>query len=94
MRAVQPKKLFRDKSSFTAFRSPDKTVADTLFTFMAQRYVSSYEILKCDSLLNKPVNVALETVDGVVKDATLLQTKHDFTEHIPLDSDDSGNQME
>lgn len=95
MRAVQPKKLFRDKSSFTAFRSPDSTVADTLFTFMAQRYVGSYEILKCESLLNKPVNVALKTAeDGIVIDATLLQTKHDVTEHIPLDGDDSGNQME
>ena len=95
MRAVQPKKLFLDKSSFTAFRSPDSTVADTLFTFMAQRYVSSYEILKCDSLLNKPVNVALKKAeDDVVIDATLLQTKHDFTEQIPLDGDDSGNQME
>jgi hypothetical protein len=95
MRAVQPKKLFRDKSSFTAFRSPDSTVADTLFTFMAQRYVASYEILKCESLLNKPVNVALKTAeDGIVIDATLLQTKHDVTEHIPLDGDDSGNQVE
>jgi len=70
-------------------------VADTLFTFMAQRYVSSYEILKCESLLNKPVNVALKkTENDVVIDATLLQTKHDFTEQFPLDGDDSGNQME
>ncbi|MEI8013992.1 MAG: hypothetical protein WCH20_04035 [Nitrospira sp.] len=95
MRAVQPKKLFQDKSSFIAFRSPDSTVADTLFTFMAQRYVGSYEILKCESLLNKPVNVALKTAEnGIVIDATLLQTKHDVTEQIPLDGDDSGNQME
>jgi hypothetical protein len=95
MRAVQPKKLFQDKSSFTAFRSPDSTVADTLFTFMAQRYVGSYEILKCESLLNKPVNVALKTTeDGVVIDATLLQRKQDVTELIPLDGDDSGNEME
>jgi hypothetical protein len=95
MRAVQPKKLFREKSVYIAFRSPDSTVADSLFTFMAQRYVGSYEILKCESLLNKPVNVALKTAeDGIVIDATLLQTKHDVTEQIPLDGDDSGNQME
>jgi hypothetical protein len=95
MRAVQPKKLFRDKSTFTAFRSPDSTVADTLFTFMLQRYVGSYEILKCESLLNKPVNVALKTnADGLVIDATLLHTKQEFTELISLDGDDSGNEME
>jgi hypothetical protein len=95
MRAVQPKKLFREKSVYIAFRSPDSTVADSLFTFMAQRYVGSYEILKCESLLNKPVNVALKTAeDGIVIDATLLQTKHDVTEQIPLDGDDSGNQVE
>lgn len=95
MRAVQPKKLSRDKSAFTAFRSPDSAVADTLFTFMAQRYVGSYEILKCESLLNKPVNVALKTTeDGVVIDATLLQTRQDVTEQIPLDGDDTGNQPE
>jgi hypothetical protein len=38
MRKVQTKKLFQDKSAFTAFRSPDPAVADTLFTFM--RYSS------------------------------------------------------
>jgi hypothetical protein len=97
MRKVQTKKLFQDKSAFTAFRSPDPAVADTLFTFMAQRYVASYEILKCESLLNKPVNMALKTnEDGVVIDATRLQTKQapqEDAEIIPLDGDDSGNQF-
>jgi hypothetical protein len=73
MRAIQPQKMFQDKPALVAFRSVDPAVANTLFTFMAQRYVASYEILKCHDLLNQPVNVTLKTDEvGVVVDATLL----------------------
>lgn len=91
LRAVQPEKLFRDKSRFTTpGSSPDPEVANTLFTFMAQRYVNSYDILKCQELLNKPVNVELTTDDaGIVVDAILLKTKQDERpEQIPIDTND------
>jgi hypothetical protein len=57
---------------------------------MAQRYVNSYDILKCQELLNKPVNVELTTDDaGIVVDAILLKTKQDERpEQIPIDTND------
>jgi hypothetical protein len=73
MRTVQPRKMFRDRPALVAFHSVDPAVADTLFTFMAQRYVASYEILKCQALLNQPVNVTLRKSEaGIVIDATLI----------------------
>jgi hypothetical protein len=45
-------------------------MANSLFTFMAQRYVASYALLGCEVLLKMPVNVALMTDAGVVIDAT------------------------
>ena len=72
LRTLHPQKIFRDRAFLTAFRSVDPAVANTLFTFMAQRYVASYQILNCQALLNLPVNVTLVTTGGVVTDATLL----------------------
>jgi hypothetical protein len=47
-------------------------MANSLFTFMAQRYVASYALLGCDALLKMPVNVTLTTdAAGVAIDATL-----------------------
>lgn len=58
--------------------------------FMAQRYVNTYDILKCEELLNKPVNIELKTDEaGVVVDATLLRSKQDESlQQIPLDAAD------
>jgi hypothetical protein len=72
LRALHPAKLKTDKQFLTAFRSVDPAVANNLFTFMAQRYVASYQILGCAALLNQPVNVTLTTnAQGVVIDATI-----------------------
>ncbi|NOU11388.1 MAG: hypothetical protein HOO98_15420 [Nitrospira sp.] len=90
LRAVQPAKLFRNKSELTAFQSPNSDVANSLFTFLSERYVNTYDILKCQELLNKPVNVELTTDDaGIVVDATPPKTKQDERpEQIPLDAND------
>ena len=90
LRAAQPAKLFRNKSELTAFQSPNSDVANTLFTFLAERYVNTYDILKCQELLNKPVNVELTTDDaGIVVDATPPKTKQEERpEQIPLDAND------
>jgi hypothetical protein len=62
--------LIRDKSFLLGINSPLPDVANNLFTFMAQRYVASYQILGCAALLGKPVNVTLTTnAAGVVIDA-------------------------
>jgi hypothetical protein len=47
-------------------------MANSLFTFMAQRYVASCALLGCEVLLQMPVNVTLTTdATGVVVDAVL-----------------------
>ena len=72
IRQIHTAKLILDRPFFTAFRSVDPAVADSLFTFMAQRYVATYQILGCEALLNLPVNMSLTTsVQGVVVDANI-----------------------
>jgi hypothetical protein len=71
LRNLHPAKLKTDETFLKAFRSVDPAVANNLFTFMAQRYVASYQILGCQALLNLPVNVTLTTTNGVVTDATI-----------------------
>jgi len=72
LRAIHPQKIFLDRTALTNFRSVDPTVANTLFTFMAQRYVAAYQILNCQGLLGQPVNVSLTLTNGIVTDATFL----------------------
>jgi len=63
--------LIQDRAQLSAIASP-LPVANNLFTFMAQRYVASYQILGCATLLGEPVNVTLTTdANGVVTDATV-----------------------
>jgi hypothetical protein len=64
--------LMPDAAHPTRGASPDPTVADSLFTFMAQRFVASYDILGCSNLLNIPDPVSV-TVDaqGVTNGATI-----------------------
>jgi hypothetical protein len=70
IRDIHTDKLIVDRPFLTAFRSVDPAVANNLFTFMAQRYVATYQILGCEALLNLPVNVTLATdAQGVVMDA-------------------------
>lgn len=70
IRDIHTDKLILDRPFLTVFRSVDPAVANNLFTFMAQRYVATYQILGCEALLNLPVNVNLVTnAQGVVVDA-------------------------
>ena len=51
--------------------SPFPDMANSLFTFMAQRFVGTYELLLCADLLGQPVPVTLTTdAAGIVIDAT------------------------
>src|SRR2546428_3771510 len=71
LRRIAPDRLFQNRAALTAFRSPFPAEANSLFTFLAQRYVASYEILDCQALLNLPVPIILRTDEnGVVIDAT------------------------
>jgi hypothetical protein len=65
-------KMMLDRPFLTAFRSVDPTVANTLFTFMAQRFVATYQILNCQHRIGRPDGVTLITdpATGIVIDAT------------------------
>lgn len=64
IRAIHPVNLLADKAFFALpGSSPNPATSDTLFTFMALRYVAAYQILGCSALLNQPVNLIL-TVNG------------------------------
>ena len=70
--------LILDRPFFTAFRSPFPNVANNLFTFMAQRFVATYEILNCQAVLHKPNPVTLITdANGLVIDATVAAVGSD-----------------
>jgi hypothetical protein len=73
VRSQARQSLMADRALFTAFRSPDPTVANSLFTFMANRLFDTYDNLKCQPLLNLPVPVTLiKDGAGIVIDATIL----------------------
>jgi hypothetical protein len=72
LRTIAPTRLQQDRALLTAFRSPFPDQANSLFTFLAQRFVASYEILDCQAFLNLPDPITLFTdPNGVVIDATI-----------------------
>jgi hypothetical protein len=79
MLRIAPARMIQDQSFLmpdathpTRGLSPDPGVADSLFTFLAQRFVASYDILGCADLLHIPDPVALTiNADGVTTGATL-----------------------
>ena len=72
-RMMQDKALLMpDAAHPTRGLSPDPGAADSLFTFLAQRFVASYDILGCQSLLRVPDPIALTiNSDGITTDAAL-----------------------
>jgi hypothetical protein len=67
-----PRRLLSNKASLSAFRSPDTTTADSLYTFMVQRFVASYQILDCASLTGQPDPVSFQTdSSGIVTSVTV-----------------------
>jgi hypothetical protein len=70
MLRIAPARMLQDQSFLmpdathpTRGLSPDPTVANSLFTFMAQRFVASYDILGCMNLVHIPDPISL-TVDA------------------------------
>jgi hypothetical protein len=75
--AIAPQRMMLDAHLTKAFASPDPAVANTLFTFLAQRFVTSYEAngLNCMKLLGQPDPVQVKTAgNGVAIDATINGT--------------------
>ena len=67
--------LMPDATHPTRGLSPDPAAADTLFHFLAQRFVASYDILGCASLLNLPDPISVTTdAQGVTIGASIAMS--------------------
>ena len=66
--------LMPDAAHPTRGLSPDPAAADSLFTFLGQRFVASYDILGCANLLNIPDPVSVTTNDQGVATAVAVNT--------------------
>jgi hypothetical protein len=55
--------------------NPIPSVANSLFTFMAQRFVASYQLLNCETLIGKddPITVVTDPTTGIATNASLNQ---------------------
>jgi hypothetical protein len=72
--AIGPKRMMLDAPLTKVISGPDPAVANTLFTFLAQRFVTTYEEngLNCMKLLGQPDPVKVKTdSNGVAVDATI-----------------------
>jgi hypothetical protein len=69
IRQIHPGKLLLDKQFLVGAGSPNPMTSDSLFTFMALRYVAAYQILGCDALLGQPVNLVLTIQGGITINA-------------------------
>jgi hypothetical protein len=72
MLRIAPSRMLRDEWFLTSFATPDAGAANNLFTFMAERFVASYQILNCESLIQKvdPITVITDA-NGVAIKATV-----------------------
>jgi len=71
---VAPQRMLNNKKNLSAFYTPDAGAANSLYTFMAQRFVASYQILDCESLINIAAPVAVTSnAAGVATSATINQ---------------------
>jgi hypothetical protein len=64
-----------NKGALAAFASPDTGAANSLYTFLAQRFVATYQLLDCVALVNEadPVSVTVDA-QGVAVSATIDTT--------------------
>jgi hypothetical protein len=72
--AIAPQRMMLDAHLTKAIPTPDPAAANTLFTFLAQRFVTTFEEngLNCMKLLGQPDPIKVKTDgDGVAVDATI-----------------------
>jgi hypothetical protein len=76
--AIGPATIFADKPFFAAFASPFPNMADSLFTFLAMRWVTTWGAnggMNCVGTLRQPSPIILQTnADGIVVGAMLHYT--------------------
>jgi hypothetical protein len=59
MLRIAPLRMVANQKALTAFASPDPGAGNSLYTFLAQRFVAAYQLLDCQNLVNlaNPVSV-------------------------------------
>jgi len=78
-----PRRIMNNEGALLASPTPVPSAANSLYTFLAQRFVGTYDLLQCNSLtqIPDPVSVTLDS-NGVAVDATItwpLQWKYQQT---------------
>jgi hypothetical protein len=70
---IFPQRLTANQAALSNFKSPDAGAANSLFTFLGQRFVATYQLLNCAALINQanPVSV---TLTGAVATAVNINT--------------------
>ena len=69
---IAPPRLLANQAALTAAPSPVPADGNNLFTFLAQRFVGSFDILGCATLLNVPDPVSFTTdANGTAISATI-----------------------
>jgi hypothetical protein len=72
MLRIAPARLSLDQALLLSKPSPLSDVANSMFTFMAQRFVASYDILGCADLLNIPDPITFtQSKGGIAISATI-----------------------
>jgi hypothetical protein len=79
MLRIAPARLLLNQALLLLKPSPVKDAADSMFTFMAQRFVASYDILGCADLLNIPDPISFtQDKNGVAISATINLRLYDI----------------
>jgi hypothetical protein len=58
---IAPQRMLANQKALTAFATPDAGAANTLYTFLAQRFVATYQLLDCAALVNEADPVSVTT---------------------------------
>ena len=61
MLRIAPQRMLANQKALTAFTSPDAGAANSLYTFLAQRFVATYQLLDCPALVNEADPVSVTT---------------------------------
>ena len=72
MLRIAPARLLLDQALLLSKPSPVSDAANSMFTFMAQRFVASYDILGCANLVDIPDPISFtQDINGVAISATI-----------------------
>ncbi len=74
MLRIAPQRMLANKRALAAFTSPDAGAANSLFTFLAQRFVAAYQLLDCQNLVGQAVPVSVTTNNDGVAVAAAINT--------------------